>query len=402
MASHLIDELCIETDSKIIFLILDGLGGLQMDGHPVSELEAAKTPNMDRLVAENTCGAMIPVEPGVTPGSGPGHFGLFGYDPVDANIGRGVLSAAGLEFDLTERDVAARVNLATLDANGHVQDRRAGRIATEENARICKILLENVKLPDDVEFFLKTVKEHRALFVLRGDGLGGELAGTDPQQLGVPPLSLTGSDAASQKTARYVTGFLEQAKNILKDEPHAKFLLLRGFSKHRQYKSLTERFKLKPCAIANYPMYRGISRLVGMNIAPVSQNLSTQIDELERTYNDYTFFFMHVKTTDATGEDGDYEGKVKAIEEVDALLPRITALNPDVLVITGDHSTPSAMRSHSWHPIPILLAAKTARRDRVAQFSENDCLQGGLGLFYSQHLMNFALAHAGKLMKFGA
>lgn len=402
MASQLIDELCIETGSKIIFLILDGLGGLQMDGHPVTELEAAKTPNMDKLVAENTCGAMIPVEPGVTPGSGPGHFGLFGYDPVDANIGRGVLSAAGLEFDLTERDVAARVNLATLDAKGNVVDRRAGRIATEENQRICQNLLESVKLSDGVEFFLKTEKEHRALFVLRGDDLGGDLSDTDPQRVGVPPLAPTGSDTDSQKTARYVTEFLRQAKEILKDEPQANFLMLRGFAKHRQYRSLRERFKLEPYAIANYPMYRGISRLVGMDIAPVSQNLSTQIDELERTYEKYTFFFMHVKTTDATGEDGDYEGKVKAIEDVDALLPRITALNPEVLVITGDHSTPSAMRSHSWHPIPMLLAAKTVRRDRVTEFNENNCLQGGLGIFYSQHLMNYALAHAGKLIKFGA
>jgi 2,3-bisphosphoglycerate-independent phosphoglycerate mutase len=373
-----------------------------MDGQPVTELETARTPNMDKLAADNTCGLMIPVEPGVTPGSGPGHFGLFGYDPVDANIGRGVLSAAGLEFDLTERDVAARVNMATLDASGNILDRRAGRIATAENRRICRKLLEKIRLSDGIEFFLKTEKEHRALFVLRGHGLGGELADTDPQQAGIPPLTPKGYDDASQKTARYVTDFLQQAEEILKDEPQANFLMLRGFAKHRKYKSLAERFKLEAYAIANYPMYRGISRLVGMEIAPVSQNLATQIDELERTYNDHTFFFMHVKTTDAAGEDGDYEGKAKAIEDVDVLIPRITALNPEVFVITGDHSTPSAMRSHSWHPIPILLAAKTVRRDRVTQFNENNCLQGGLGLFYSQHLMSFALAHAGKLIKFGA
>lgn len=402
MASHLIDELCVETESKIVFLILDGLGGLQMGEHPVTELEAANTPNMDKLVAGNTCGALIPVEPGVTPGSGPGHFGLFGYDPVDANIGRGVLSAAGLEFELTERDVAARVNLATLDADGNIKDRRAGRIATEENERICEKLRKHIHLSDGVEFFLKTEKEHRALFVLRGDGLGGDLEDTDPQQVGVPTLDPKGADAASEKTAKYVQDFLQQARKVLSDEPQANFLMLRGFAKHRRYKTLNERFKLKTYAIANYPMYRGISRLVGMEIAPVSQNLSTQIDELERTWDKYTFFFMHVKTTDATGEDGNYAGKVKAIEDVDALVPRILARKPDVLVITGDHSTPSAMRSHSWHPIPILLAAKNVRRDRVMAFNENNCLQGGLGIFQSQHLMNYALAHAGKLIKFGA
>lgn len=402
MASELIDQLTIENDSKIVFLILDGLGGLQMEGHPTTELEAAHTPNMDRLVAESTCGLMIPVEPGVTPGSGPGHFALFGYDPVQANIGRGVLSAAGLEFDLTDRDVAARGNFATLDAHGNVVDRRAGRIPTEENERVCQKIRERVHLPDGVEYFLKTEKEHRVLFVLRGEGLGGEVEDTDPQQLGVPPHDPVGHDPASEKTAAYVRQFLAQVREVLADEPRANFLLLRGFAKHRPYKSLRERFKLRAYAIANYPMYRGIARLVGMDIAPVSENLSTQIDELERQYRNYDFFFIHYKYTDSTGEDGDFEAKVKRIEEVDALVPRIEALQPEVLVITGDHSTPSALRTHSWHPIPVLLHARSARRDRVVRFSENDCLQGGLGIFYSQHLMSLALAHAGRLIKFGA
>ncbi len=402
MASELIDQLTIETDSKIVFFILDGLGGLQMEGHPTTELEAANTPNMDRLVAESTCGLMIPVEPGVTPGSGPGHFALFGYDPVQANIGRGVLSAAGLEFDLTDRDVAARGNFATLDASGNVVDRRAGRISTEENERICQKLREKVKLPDGVEFFLKTEKEHRVLFVLRGDHLGGNVDDTDPQQLGVPPREPVGHDKDSKRTAHYVNLFLQQVREVLHDEPQANMILLRGFAKHRPYKSLQERFKLRSYAIANYPMYRGIARLVGMEIAPVSENLSTQIDELERQWPNYDFFFVHFKYTDSTGEDGNFEAKVKVIEEVDQLVPRIVNLKPDVLVITGDHSTPSALRSHSWHPIPVLLWAKTARRDRVTKFSENDCLQGGLGTFYSQHLMSLALAHAGRLIKFGA
>ncbi len=402
MASELIDQLTIETDSKIVFLILDGLGGLQMEGHPTTELEAANTPNMDRLVEESTCGLMIPVEPGVTPGSGPGHFALFGYDPVQANIGRGVLSAAGLEFDLTDRDVAARGNFATLDANGNVADRRAGRIPTEENERICQKLREKVKLPDGVEFFLKTEKEHRVLFVLRGDHLGGHVDDTDPQQVGVPPREAIGHDEDSKRTAHYVNLFLRQVREVLRDEPQANMVLLRGFAKHRPYKSLKERFKLRSYAIANYPMYRGIARLVGMEIAPVSENLSTQIDELERQWPNYDFFFVHFKYTDSTGEDGNFEAKVKVIEDVDRLVPRIVDLRPDVLVITGDHSTPSALRSHSWHPIPVLLWAKTARRDRVTKFSENDCLQGGLGTFYSQHLMSLALAHAGRLIKFGA
>jgi len=402
MAGDLIDSLCMENDSKIIFLILDGLGGMQVDNAGESELGTAKTPNMDKLVAENTCGLMIPVEHGITPGSGPGHFGLFGYDPVEANIGRGVLSASGLEFKLTERDVAARVNLATLDSSGNVSDRRAGRIATDENKRICQKLRENVRLSDGVEFFLDTEKEHRALLVVRGDGLGGTINDTDPQLLGVPPLKPEGADAASQKTTRYLMEFLDQAKKILADEPQGNMLLLRGIAKHRRYPTLYERFKLNAYAIANYPMYRGISRLVGMDIAPVSQNLSTQIDELENSWDKYSFFFMHIKETDACGEDGNFEGKVAAIEETDALLPRITKMNPDALIITGDHSTPAAMRAHSWHPIPVALASKLARRDPVKEFSENACLGGGLGMFESKNLMNLALAHAGKLAKFGA
>ncbi len=402
MASELIDSLTIKNDSKIVFLVLDGLGGLQTADSPVTELAAAKTPNMDRLVAESCCGLSIPVEPGITPGSGPGHFGLFGYEPVSANIGRGVLSAAGLGFELTDRDVAARVNLATLDSDGNIVDRRAGRIATEENKRIMQILRDHVKLSDGIEFFLETEKEHRALLVLRGDNLGGHIADTDPQKTGVPPLDPQPFDAESERTVRYLKEFLQQARSLLREEKQANMLLLRGLAKHRPYKSLEQRFKLRSLAIANYPMYRGIARLLGMDIAPVSQNFSTQIDELERSYEKYDFFFMHVKKTDATGEDGDFQAKVAAIEEVDAALPRITALQPSVLVITGDHSTPSAMRAHSWHPVPVLLSSPLARRDEVREFSENACIMGGLGQIQAQHIMNLVLAHAGRLAKFGA
>lgn len=402
MASQLIDELTIKNDTKIVLLVLDGLGGLQMEDRPATELETAHTPNMDRLVAESTCGQTIPVEYGVTPGSGPGHFALFGYDPVEANIGRGVLSAAGLEFDLTDRDVAARVNLATLDEHGNVIDRRAGRIATEENERICRLLQEKVRLDGGVEFFLRTEKEHRALFVLRGDGLGGNVSDTDSQQVGVPPLDPLGADPESQKTAHFVKLFSQQAREILRHEPQANALLFRGFAKHRPYKSLKDRFKLNAYAIANYPMYRGLARLVGMTIAPVLHNFSEQIDELERQFAEYDFFFIHVKDTDKTGEDGNFAAKVAAIEAVDAELPRLLQLNPDVLVVTGDHSTPSAFRAHSWHPVPVLLHANTARRDRMTEFSESACTRGGLGTFPAQYLMNLALAHAGRLVKFGA
>jgi len=344
---------------------------------------------------------LIPVGPGITAGSGPGHFALFGYDPLESNIGRGVLEASGIGFNLTDRDVAVRGNFATVDQDGNIVDRRAGRIPTDENKRVCQKLRENIKL-DGVEVIIETVKDHRFLLVLRGDGLEGEISETDPQITGTPPFDPEPITPESKKTADLAKEFILQAKEILADEKRANMLTLRGFAKHRPYKTMMERYKLKCLCIANYPMYRGVSFLIGMDIHPVTPDISSEFDALEKNFNQYDFIFLHVKTTDATAEDGNFEAKVKAIEELDAMIPRITRLNPDVLVITGDHSTPSALRSHSWHPVPVLLYSTYPRLNSMESFNELECLKGALGQMPAKNLMAVALGHALRLKKFGA
>ncbi len=402
MYDGLIEQLVIENSSKIVLLVMDGLGGLQMDNYAGTELELAKTPNLDALTQAGSCGLLTPIMTGVTTGSGPGHFGLFGYDPVETNIGRGVLSAAGLEFDLTDKDVAARVNFATIDTKGNITDRRAGRIDTPTNQRVCEILRQKVKLPKPYKFFLVTEKEHRALLVLRGPNLAGDLDDTDPQITGVLSLAAKSQNAKSKKAAGLFNDFLKQARKALAAEPKANMLLLRGFAKHHPYPTMYDRYKLRSLCLANYPMYRGVSKLVGMELYPVVKSFAEQVDALKETFDKYDFFFMHVKATDATGEDGNFAAKMKAIEDVDALIPRITALKPEVLAITGDHSTPSALRAHSWHPVPLLVWSKNARYDGSRAFNEKSCQTGGLGRLYSKEMMPLLLAHALRLKKFGA
>jgi len=397
-----VDRLVIENTTKIIFLVMDGVGGLPMNGKKGTELQAANTPHLDQLAADSICGLLDPVLPGVTPGSGPAHFALFGYNPIEANIGRGVLEAAGVNLPLTDRDVAIRINFATSDKNGNIIDRRAGRLDTDTNRRVCQKIREHVSLAPDVEFIIETVKEHRAALLIRGDNLGGDLIDTDPQKTGVPPLAPKALNPESELTARLTKRFLEQAHQVLSDEEQANTILLRGFAKHRPYKSMMERFKLKCLAIANYPMYRGVAFLLNMDLHPVLPDVKSQFEAVKQTYNSYDFFFVHFKATDARGEDGNFDEKVKAIEQVDSLLPILTDLNPDVFVVTADHSTPAIMKSHSWHPVPVLLKSAFCRPDPVSHFDEISCIQGGLGRQPSMSLMPIILANAGRLMKFGA
>ncbi|MEE4310487.1 MAG: 2,3-bisphosphoglycerate-independent phosphoglycerate mutase [candidate division KSB1 bacterium] len=400
--SHFVDELAIENNTKIVFLVLDGLGGLPVKGKEGTELQVARTPNLDSLAAESVCGLMDPILPGVTPGSGPAHFALFGYDPVEANIGRGVLEAAGINVPLTDRDVAIRINFATRDAQGNITDRRAGRIATEINRRVCEKIRRNVSLKPDAEIILETVKEHRAALLIRGDDLGGDIDDTDPQKLGVPPLEPVANTPGSEKTVALVKKFLDQAHKAIADEPNANTVLLRGFAKHKPYRSMYERYKLKSLAIANYPMYRGVAFLLNMDLHPVTTDTASEFQAVKEKYDEYDYFFVHVKATDARGEDGDFDAKVKVIEEVDAILPALTGLNPDVMVVTADHSTPAAMSGHSWHPVPVLLRSDICRPDLVTRFDEISCIQGGLSRMPSMQLMPIILANANRLQKFGA
>lgn len=388
---------------RIVMIVMDGAGGLR---HPEIErtaLEAANTPNLDRLTLGGSCGLLELVGPGITPGSGPGHLALFGYDPIRHKLGRGVLSALGIDFHLNEGDVAARVNFATLAPDGTVEDRRAGRIPTELNRRLCSKIREHVRLPFDGEYFFEPEAEHRAVFVLRGAGLGGRVTDTDPQLTGQLPLAPRGEDEESGHTASLVQSFLEQAQAVLSDERPANGLLLRGFQRFAPFRTLQQRFKLDGLCIAQYPMYRGVGRLLGMEIAPTPATMGAAFDTLATRYNDgHDFFFLHLKTADSRGEDADFEGKVEAIEEMDRHLRTIRELDPDVLVVTADHSTPAIMGVHSWHPVPLLIRADTARVDDVIRFDEYSCARGTLGLRPGLHAMGLALAHAGRLKKYGA
>jgi 2,3-bisphosphoglycerate-independent phosphoglycerate mutase len=396
----LIRELAEKSSTKIVMLVADGLGGLPLEPGGKTELETAATPNLDRLAARGTSGSSVPVLPGITPGSGPGHLGLFGYDPVAFKIGRGALEATGIGFELGPDDVAARGNFCTLDAQGLITDRRAGRIASEESFKVVE-KLQAVKVAG-VEVFVKPVKEHRFVVVFRGKGLDGGVADTDPQATGVAPLDPQPHTAAAARTAEVAKAFVAEAKKLLKDEPKANGMVLRGFAAKPALPSYADLYRLRAAAIAVYPMYKGLARLAGMTLVGEPHTLAEQVDQLAKCWNDYDFFFLHFKYTDSTGEDGAFAQKVKRIEELDAILPRIEALKPDVLIVTGDHSTPSTMKSHSWHPVPTLLVADTCRPDGLAKFSERDCLRGGFGIFPAKHLMLLAMAHAQRFGKYGA
>jgi 2,3-bisphosphoglycerate-independent phosphoglycerate mutase len=385
---------------KALLLVMDGLGGYRTAVRG-SELTEARTPNLDRLAREGSLGLHDPVTRGITPGSGAGHLGLFGYDPLAYEIGRGALSAAGIGFALQPGDVAARVNFCTLAQDGTIADRRAGRLPTEEAAGICDLLSREVRL-DGAQLFIQPEREHRGLLVLRGQGLDPDLVDTDPQVEGVAPLRPEARSPEAKRTADLVASFLDQARSVLAGRERGNFLLLRGFDTHRELPAFPERHKVRALAIAAYPMYVGISRLLGFETHQVEGAAPEEVDALAQLLPEFDFVFMHVKKTDSAGEDGDFERKVVAIEEVDALVPRMLESGVEVLAVTGDHSTPAQMAAHSWHPVPVLLWGGTAAADGLAGFDEVNCRHGSLGRFEARHLLPQLLAAAGRLTKYGA
>lgn len=395
-----IRQLAVTSPGRIVLVVMDGLGGLPDPGTGRTELETARTPNLDRLAREGLCGLSEPLGPGLTPGSGPGHLGLFGYDPFSFVIGRGVLEALGIDFPLEKGDVAARGNFCTVDGKGLITDRRAGRISTEVCRRLCREL-GRITLPG-VKALVAAVEGHRFLLVLRGAGLDPALADSDPQQVGAPPKEVAALSEPAGPTAALVNQWLGQAREVLAGHHPANMVVLRGFSQLPHLPSMQESFKLDPVAIAAYPMYRGLARLVGMKVVSCDRELEDEFAALERCYAEHDFLFLHVKKTDTAGEDGDFPRKVKAIEEVDGLMPRVMGLRPDVIVVTGDHSTPALMKAHSWHPVPFLLHSPLCRPDDATEFSERACARGGMGRFPALDIMPLALAHAQKLAKYGA
>jgi 2,3-bisphosphoglycerate-independent phosphoglycerate mutase len=398
-----LQDLIVPAQTKIVMVIMDGLGGLPLEPGGKTELETARTPNLDALAAQSALGLTVPVGPGITPGSGPGHLGIFGYDPIRYEIGRGALEALGVDFDLGPDDVAARGNFCSVDVAGLLTDRRAGRIPTDVNKELAK-LLRTIKI-DGVEFFVETIKEHRFAFVLRGSGLGDALTETDPRKTGVPALPVRALKPDSEKAARLVNQFIEQARKLLAaytPKQPANMILLRGFAKYPAMPTYSELFGLRAAAIAVNGMYRGVAKLVGMKALNVDGDaLADEFAVLEKNWNDFDFFYLHVKKTDTAGEDGDFARKVRVIEEVDALMPRLMALRPDVVIVSGDHSSPALLKSHSWHPVPTLLYSRY-EADGIAEFGEHACVRGSLGVLPAKDVMPIALANAQRITKFGA
>jgi 2,3-bisphosphoglycerate-independent phosphoglycerate mutase len=386
--------------AKIILCSLDGLGGLPRPGTGKSELETARIPNLHALASRSACGLLRHVGPGITPGSGPGHLGLFGYDPLQHPVGRGVLEALGIDFHLKPGDVAARGNFCTVDGEGRITDRRAGRISTE----LCVTLCEKLRTitVDGAEIVIEPVREHRFVLVLRGDGLSGSVSETDPQALGVPPLPARALEPTAARTAAAVNQFVERARPLLRDAAPANMVLLRGFDRQPDIPLFPETFRLRAAAVAAYPMYRGLARLVGMDVLDTGPTFADEIATLARHWDGYDFFFLHYKDTDKAGEDGDFDAKVAALERFDARVPDILALRPDVLAVSGDHSTPSILAAHGWQPVPALVASAYCGSDHVSRFTERDCSGGALGLVPAQDLMPVLMANALRLAKYGA
>jgi 2,3-bisphosphoglycerate-independent phosphoglycerate mutase len=398
-AFKLISELAHQTPSKIVLLVVDGLGGVPHPDTGKTELETASTPNLDALAVISNCGLSQPMGPAITPGSAPGHLSLFGYDPLRYRIGRGVLEAMGIDFPLEAGDIAIRGNYCIVDSGGLISDRRAGRLSTEENVKLCR-LLDGMEF-DGVKVAVAPVKEHRCVVVFRGRGLSSCVHDTDPQRLGVPPLEAEAQTAEAGFTAMVANRFLSAARSVLTGKP-ANMLLLRGFSAKPDLPSMLDVYRLKAAAIAAYPMYRGLARVVGMTLLPAGAALSSQLEALKNAFNEFDFFFIHVKGADAAGEDGDFPRKVAVIEEIDRALPEFLRLSPDVFLLAGDHSTPAVMAGHSWHSVPCLLHSGFCRHDGIQKFSENECRKGSLGIVPATALMPLAMAHALKLKKFGA
>ena len=394
-----LSDLCVTTPSKIILLVVDGLGGAPHPETGRSELEVARLPNLDRLARESACGRTVPVLPGIAPGSGPGHLALFGYDPLKYFIGRGVLESLGIDAPIRAGDVAARGNFCTVGADGLLVDRRAGRIPTEESSPLCQ-LLDTIEVPG-IETTVLPVQDYRFVLLMRGDAVNDQLTETDPQRTEAAPLPVEALAPEANKTAEAVNLFVRRAAEMLHGQERANMVLLRGFSKLPQLPPMGKAYNLTPAAIAAYPMYRGLAHVLGMEVIATGKTFDDELDTLAKHYQEHDFFFIHYKPADAAGEDGNFDAKVKALEELDARIPRLVDLNPDVLVVAGDHATPSIMASHSWHPVPVLIRSAITRGDGVPEFTERACTGGSLGTFAAKHLMLLALSHAGKLTRYG-
>ena len=389
----------LNTPSKIVLLVVDGLGGLAHPDTGLSELETARLPNLDAMAQESACGLTTPVLPGVAPGSGPGHLALFGYDPLKHIIGRGALEALGIDVQLQPGDVAARGNFCTIDSQGLLTDRRAGRIPTELSAPICH-RLDRIQL-DGVQVDVFPVQDYRFVLRLRGDGLSEAVTETDPQQTGVPALPVRPLNDGAEHTAALVNQFVEQAAHLISEEDRANMLLLRGFAQMPTLPPMGQVYRMNPAAIAAYPMYRGLATVAGMKVIPTGRQFADEVETMRQNFDAHDFFFIHYKPADAAGEDGDFDAKVRCLEELDPLIPAIRELQPDVFIVAGDHATPAITAGHSWHPVPFMLHSKLTRGEGIPAFNERACRQGSIGSIPATNVMLLGMSHAGKMAKYG-
>lgn len=397
----LLSELVLENQTKLLLLVIDGLGGLPGENGK-TELEAASTPNLDKLASKGEAGLLQMVEPGITPGSGPGHLALFGYDPLDFRIGRGILEALGVGAKVAPQDVCVRGNFATWGPDEVIVDRRAGRISTEKNRELIAFLSKNIEEIKGVTVKLYPGEEHRFVAVFSGDGLSEEVEDADPQKNGLPMRWAEPSSSRGNLMASVANEFIKRVRELLAEEEQANGCLLRGFSQAPHMPSLSQIYKINPVAIATYPMYKGIARLVGMEVVEADRGLEELFEVLSSQWDKYDFFYVHVKYSDSFGEDGNYEAKKEVLEKLDSLIPKVLEFKPDVLVVTGDHSTPSQLKSHSWHPVPVLLVSPYVRYGNCSGFGERECAKGALGIMPAHHLMGLMLAHGLRLSKYGA
>ena len=387
------------TSSKIVLLVVDGLGGLAHPDTRLSELETANIPNLDAMAQESACGLTTPVLPGVAPGSGPGHLALFGYDPLKHLIGRGALEALGIEVALQPGDVAARGNFCLVDGDGLLVDRRAGRIPTEFSAPLCE-RLDKIEI-DGVQMDVFPVQDYRFVLRLRGEGLSELISETDPQVTGAAALPVKPLTTEAKRTAELVNEFVSQASKLLAEEERANMVLLRGFAQMPNLPPMNDAYQLNTAGIAAYPMYRGLAEVAGMKVIPTGRTFGDEVETLRQNFDSHDFFFIHYKPADAAGEDGDFDAKVKCLEDLDPFIPQIRELNPDVFLVAGDHATPAIMAAHSWHPVPFMLHSKLTRGEGVPRFNERTCAQGSVGSILATQVMLLAMSHAGKLQKYG-
>ncbi len=402
----LYSELTLKTPAKLALVVMDGVGDIatREQGY-LTPLEAANTPNLDALSKDSAQGRMIPVAPGITPGSGPGHLGLFGYDPLEFEVGRGVIEALGLGLELRAGDIAARANFCTLDAKGIVTDRRAGRIDTAVCEQLCALLSQKIKKVGDAQVIIKAGKGHRFVVLFRGKGLEGPLTDADPHRegLAIPKVSpVNAKSAKAKKAAKLVADFYKAALPLLAQKKPANGFLLRGIAHQPHIATFQDRYGMRPACIAVYPMYKGLAQLVGMAKLEGPQTIAEQFERYVAEYENYDYFFIHYKYTDMYGEDGNFAAKRKAIEELDAALPTLLRKRPDVLAITGDHSTPCALKGHSWHPQPVLIHSASSGSDKLDRFTETGANSGSLGVFAAKFLIRLMQANAKAFDKFGA